>query len=403
MTPRTQGPGTLALATPFVAFAAGLLTAFTVTFGGELPLGELVLIAVFAWVAFSSLVTGSIPSELPRTRLFRLLLVGQLVAFAAYVFSDIYRHSSLHDMGRGWARMVFLAVDIVSISYLFGCTRRNLLFLVAGELLGDALHAVAFGALYGDMWKFGLGVPMTYLAFFLASALGRPATIVAAFAMSAVHFIMDFRSYGGICLVAGAATLLTLFPRHIRSWLIVPAVLVVVAGIGAYTYGHRNSHSRSTRSDLSRTSMIIAATQGFLSNPVIGQGSWFSNSPVFDNFMQIRAESAKAEHVGGFPEATEDPGTVAIHSQILVALAEGGVFGATFFLIFGAALTASIYRLTFVAGGSRFTGIYLLLLLSSLFNWFLSPFSGAHRVYIAVACGLILYLPWSRPGGSFAT
>ena len=142
--------------------------------------------------------------------------------------------------------------------------------------------------------------------------------------------------------------------------------------------------------------MLLAAYQGFRSSPAIGQGSWFSNSPVFENFMAIRAEAAKAEHIGGFPEANEDPGTVAIHSQILVALAEGGIFGATFFIAFGAALAAAIYRLTFLLEGNRFTGIYLLILLSALFNWFLSPFSGAHRVYIAVACGLILYLQRTR-------
>ena len=159
----------------------------------------------------------------------------------------------------------------------------------------------------------------------------------------------------------------------------------------AYGRSHGDSH-RATRSDVSRSSMIIAASQGFLSSPLIGQGSWFSRSPVWDNFMSIRAKAAKAAHVGGFPEANEGPGAVAIHSQILVALAEGGVFGGSFFVAFGIALSAAIYRLVFVQRSDRFTGIYLLILLSALGNLLLSPFSGAHRVYIAIACGLVLYL-----------
>jgi hypothetical protein len=385
----------LAIASAFAAFFAGILTAFTVSVGGEMPLGEIVLMAVFGWIAAWAIVTGSFPAEVPRSRIFRIFLVCQAVAFVAYVVSDLYRHSSPHDMGRGWARMVFLAIDIVSVAYLFGCSRLNLLMLLFGQLAGDALHALILGALYGDLWKFGVGIPLTYLVFFLASFMGRAALVIAAFAMSALHFALDYRSFGGICLVVGTATLVTLFPLRVRKWLIIPGVMVIAGGLFAYSFAHRGSY-RATRSDLSRTSMLIAAYQGFRSSPVIGQGSWFSRSPVFNNFMAIRAEAAKADHVGGFPEANEDPGTVAIHSQILVALAEGGIFGATFFIVFGFALIEAICRITFALEGSRFTGIYLLILFTALFNWFLSPFSGAHRVYIAIACGLILYLQRSR-------
>ena len=260
-------------------------------------------------------------------------------------------------------------------------------------MMGDALHAVFFGALFDDMWKFGVGVPLTYLAFFVASLLGRPALIATAFAMSAAHFAQDFRSYGGICLVAGTATLLTLFPRRLRAWLVAPAVVVVVGALAGYVLHPREDNRRATRSDISRSSMLIAAYQGFRSSPIIGQGSWFSKSTVLDNFMVIQAEAAKAEHVGGIAAASEEPNGIAIHSQILVALAEGGIFGATFFLAFGAALVGAVYRLTFVLDGNRFTGVYLLILLSALFNWFLSPISGAHRVYIGVAWGLLFCLP----------
>jgi hypothetical protein len=387
----------LAVASALAALFAGLLTAFTVSVGGEMPLGEIVLTGVLAWMAFCVLVTGSVPPEVPRDRLFRVLIFCQAVAFMAYVLTDIYRHSSPHDMGRGWARMVFLAIDIVSVAYLVGCSRVNLLLFLAGEMLGNTLHALAFGALYGDMWKFGVGTPVTYLAFIMASFVGRPAVVAVAFAMSVVHFAMDFRSFGGICLIAGAATLMTLFPRKIRPWLVIPAITLVGFGIGGYLFSHSSTH-RATRSDLSRTAMLVAAYQGFCSSPIIGQGSWFSNSHVWQNFMLIRAEAAKAEHIGGFPEANEDPGSVAIHSQILVALAEGGIFGATFFIAFGLALVAAVYRLTFTMAAGRFTGIYLLILLGAVFNWFLSPFSGAHRVYIAVACGLLFLL--QRVGAS---
>jgi hypothetical protein len=277
------------------------------------------------------------------------------------------------------------------VAYLFGCSRLNLLIFILGEMMGDTLHTLIFGALYNDIWKFGVGLPVTYLMFFVASLFGRPALIAAAFAMAAVNFVLDFRSLGLICLVAGSATLLTLFPRSLRAWLVLPALTIVALGVVGYSLIPR-SNQRATRSDIMRSSMLIAAYQAFRGSPIIGQGSWFSKSSMIDNFMVIQDDAAKAQHIGGIPAASEQPNGVAMHSQILVALAEGGIFGAAFFLVFGAALVGGIYRMTFIQPGNRFTGIYLLILLLSLFNWFLSPFSGAHRVYIAVACGLLLYL-----------
>lgn len=380
-----------ALTSWFAAFAAGLLTAFTVSIGGEMPVGELVLIVVFGWIAVRVAANGSFPPQVPHTRLFRVMLLCQGIAFLAYVFSDLYRHSTTHDMSRGWARMVFLAIDIVSVAYLFGCSRLNLLIFILGEMMGDTLHAFIFGALYDDLWKFGVGLPVTYLVFFVASLFGRPSLIAAAFTMTAVNFVLDFRSLGLICLVAGSATLLTLFPRSMRAWLVIPAITIVALGVAGYSLIPR-SNQRATRSDIMRSSMLIAAYQAFRGSPIIGQGSWFSKSTMIDNFMVIQDEAAKAQHVGGIASANQQPNGVAMHSQILVALAEGGIFGAAFFLVFGAALVGGIYRMTFIQHGNRFTGIYLLILLLALFNWFLSPFSGAHRVYIAVACGLLLYL-----------
>jgi hypothetical protein len=386
----------IALASAAAAFLAGILTAFTISVGGEMPVGEIVLAAVFCWILLYGIVTGSLPPEVPRTRLFGVFLICQAVAFAAYVFSDLYRGSSPHDMGRGWARMAFLAVDIVSVAYLFGCSRVNLLVFLFGELAGDLLHSLMFGALFDDMWKFGVGVPITYLAFFVASLFGRAVFITTAFAMSVVHLLLDYRSFAIACFLAGTATLITLFPRRVRTWLIFPAVIIAASAIGVYAVKHRDDIKRSTRSNVERKAMIIAAARGFYSSPLIGQGSWFSNSDVMTNFMLIRAEEAKDAEVGGFSDVKDGVKEVAIHSQILVALAEGGIFGATFFIAFGVALVAAMFQLTFTSESSRFTGIYIFILFAALLNWMFSPFSGAHRVVIAMACGLLFLLQRTR-------
>ncbi len=379
-----------------LCFLAGLLTPFTVSLVGEIPLGEIVLMAVVAWVVVCAVFNRALPGPLLRHPLLGKMLLAQLVAFAAYVASDLYRHSSGHDMARGWARMVFLAIDIVALAYLFGRGRRNFLWLLLGGAVGDTLSAWWLGPIFGDMWKFGVGPPLTVLALVLSAYAGALAAAAAAAAMALVHFHFDYRSYGGICLVAGLLTLLQGLPRQLRLWLAPLGTVVAVGGI-FFVYSLTQAEGeRATRSNVERSAMIMAAAEAFQESPLIGHGSWFSNSHVYDNFLILRHDGAQEAHVGGFADPNADPGNMTLHSQILVALAEVGIFGGAFFFVFGCGLVWALCRLVFSATCNRLSPLAILVLLSALWNLCFSPFSGAHRVYIAVACGLILMIPRRR-------
>ena len=48
-------------------------------------------------------------------------------------------------MARGWGRMVFLAIDIIAIAYLFGCARRNFIVFIVSQALGLAAYAFVLG------------------------------------------------------------------------------------------------------------------------------------------------------------------------------------------------------------------------------------------------------------------
>ncbi|HTQ32099.1 MAG TPA: O-antigen ligase family protein [Opitutaceae bacterium] len=379
------------------SFLAGALTSFTVSLGGEMPLGEIILALTAGWAVLCVIFNQCWPGPLCRSRLLWTWLAAQLVALCSYVFSDLYRHSFPRDMARGWSRMIFLAVDIFAVAYLFGRSRRNFLWFLSGQCAGDVASAVILGPLFGDLWKFGIGAPLTVLLFWLAPAAGRFAMVVAAGAAGVLHFALDYRSFGGLCLLAGMLILLHMVPRRSRLWL-VPLGTAAVAVAVFWTYGHTRSRNeeRTTRSDVERSAMATAAIEAIESSPLIGHGSWFSNSHVYDNFELIRRETAREAHVGGFPDSSEDPGTTALHSQILVALAEGGLFGGAFFLVFGASLLRALYQTVFVRRWHRLAPLCILLLLSALWNLFFSPFSGAHRVYIAMACGLMLLLHEDR-------
>jgi hypothetical protein len=374
----------------WISFCAGFLTVFTISFVGEMPVGELGLMVTAGWAVLCVVFNNTWPGPLLQSRFLWNLLIAQLVGLGGYIFSDLYRHSFPLDMVRGWSRMVFLAIDIIAIAYLFGCARRNFIVFQLGQCIGAVTSALVLGPLFGDMWKFGIGVPLTYLVFFIAPLAGAFAAMVASGAIGIVHFMLDYRSMGGVCLLVGMLTFLQSAPRGFRLWL---APLMVIAAFGAvfWIYGQtRGDNTRATRSDIERSAMAAAAFEAFEQSPLIGHGSWFSNTDVYDNFMLIRHAAAKQAHVGGFDDPNKEPGAVAVHSQILVALAEGGLFGGAFFFVYGAGLVWALYAIVFVRRWHRLTPFCTLVLLSALWDLFCSPFSGAQRVSIAMVSGLIL-------------
>ncbi len=375
----------------WATFAASFLTAFTIPLVGEMPVGELVLIVVALWAGACLLFNGALPGPLFRRPFLGLALAAQVVAFVAYVGSDLYRHSSPHDMARGWGRMGFLAIDIVAVAYLFGCARRNFVLFIVGQELGAVVSALLYGAMFDDLWKFGVGAPLTALVFLLVPLAGGILTALGAFAIGAAHFALDYRSYGGLCLLVGVGTLLQLVRPQFRLWL-APLALLAVGAVVFELTGATAGTTRTSRSDIERTAMVQAAVEAVAESPLVGHGSWFSNTDVYDNFVLIRDHMAREAHVGGFATLNKDSRDMALHSQILVAVAEGGVFGGVFFFVFGAGLLRALYDLVLVQPWHRLAALCTLTLLSALWNLLFSPFSGAHRVAIALALGLILLL-----------
>ncbi len=401
MTPAGSiAPGRLALAArpalPWsagISLAVGFFTPFTVSLVGEMPVGECVLMLVAGWLALCILLNRTWPNDGLREPYFWMLLAAQGLAIAAYVVSDFYRDSAQRDMLRGWARMGFLGIDVVVVAFLVGCHPRNFVWMLVGSGLGDAVSALAFGALFGDIWKFGLALPLTNLALLAAPVLGPLAAVGGAMTMGLVNFGMDFRSLGGLCVLVAAVTALQMVPRALRIWVAPLGAAIAISGVFfVYQQTQDGAEKRATRSDIGRTAMVQAAIEAFQESPLIGHGSWFSNSDVYDNFFLIQIESARIAGVGGFAEANSEPGSVSLHSQILVALAEGGIFGAAFFLVYATGLGWGLWFIVFRRPWDRLAPLYTMSLLLAAWHLFLSPFSGAHRVYIAMATGLVLIL-----------
>jgi hypothetical protein len=369
-----------------MSFFCGLLKPFTVRVVGAMPLGEIPLLLGLGIFALCLISTGNFPAPLLRTPLFWALFTAQLIGLTGYVVSDLYRDSASGDMIRGWARMIFLGADFFALAVLFGVGWAPFVALQLG-LVFSVIEPLLNGPLFGDYWKFGWAFPLTTAVFLTAPLLGRVAAPAAALALGVVHFTMDFRSMTAICTAVGGLLTLAIFPRPARRVLFFTGVLVVAAGLLVMNTSTTTSQ-RSVRSDVERSAMMEAAWIGFTRSPWIGQGSWFSQSDVMEVFLDIRAENAHLAGIGGFENT--DAGDVAIHSQLLVALAEGGLFGGTFFFLYGLLLLWTIYAVSVERDWDRLTPILVFTLVVAFIDLCISPFSGAHRLGISVAAAAML-------------
>ena len=247
------------------------------------------------------------------------------------------------------------------------------------------------GPRFDALWKFGLGGPVTVAVFLISPLFGRFLGIVLIGALAVLHLNLDFRSMGGICLIAAMLLGVQMIPRRLRAWILIPA-LIGGTVLTFWMNGQRgDDEERGNRSTVERTAMMMAASEAIIESPLIGQGSWFSNSRVMENFQLLRSEGARLAGVHGYAVEAEEV-NIAIHSQILVSIAEGGIFGGTFFIVLGAMNAWALWYCTIRRAPDAKTPIFIFFLLNATWNLLFSPFSGAHRIGIAAGCGLMLLL-----------
>ncbi len=367
----------------------GFATPFTVTWMGNFPVAEWFLLVLAGWALVARILLRRWPAGVFQTRWFILILVCQVLSLAGYVIADLYRDSAQHDYIRGWARMTFLIVDLLGLAVLIGQSWRRWLALKIGLAFGVMVEAACFGPLFDNWWKFGVGLPITILVLALIGNR-RGWVLVALVLLGGLHLFMDFRGLGGVCLILAA--ILGVPALSIRLRLPVIALAICLAAGSFLFYITNPDNGRRKDSDSERQAMIETAALAFADSPFIGQGSWFSTTHII---RQIEARRMMLEEsFSGYGE--EEADKLAIHSQLLVALAEGGILGGLYFLVLGLLLLWALFYATSAPGPQR--PLVLLFLLEAIGNLCISPFSGPARVHIAAATVLVLLL-WLQSRG----
>jgi hypothetical protein len=369
----------------------GFLSAFTIPLVGQIPVGELILFAILPWVLVRTYAQRGWPTRIQQLGWYRLLLV--LVGFMAvgYVISDLYRATSGDNLARGWARVAFLAVDLVTIVYLINGSWRRLHVFIFALYVGNTVNALLAGPLFERWWEFGIGYTLSAIAIFACA--GLPVLIQSGVAgvFGAASLVLGARSLGGICLMTAV-----LFGMRSARGFIRPLAYLCAAGAMAALVFAANTvvvqNEDKSASNVERQSMIEAAGEAFIGSPLIGQGSWFTASRLLAR-LEERRENLDPTFHGYSPEEARQ---LSIHSQLLVALAEGGILGGSFFLVYGALLLKTLRTLMRNSMPHRAFVFYLVI--DGLWNLCMSPFSGVARVAIALAVGVCLLVILQRQG-----
>ncbi|MBK9991609.1 MAG: O-antigen ligase family protein [Verrucomicrobia bacterium] len=375
---RNYGPITLCA-------IAGFLSAFTVSMVGLLPVGELVLALVFPWVLVRSIAYHGWPARLQQLGWYKLLFVLIGVMAMGYIGSDLYRGTGSGNLIRGWARVGFLAIDFVTIAYLIDSSWRRLFVFVFALYLGNSLNALLAGPLMGEWWKFGVGYTLTAIGLFAVAGRNPFLQVTVALILGLLSLGLGARSLGSICLLAAG-----LFWLRYARGVLRPLAFVVMLGALAGMFTAANTvfieNQDHAGSNMERQSMIETAAEAFISSPLVGQGSWFTASRI--SRLEERMER-KDPTFRGYSE--EEVRKISIHSQLLVALAEGGVLGGLFFVFLGMLLLKTLR--TLVNNPMPHRSFLFYLVIAGLWNLCMSPFSGVTRIEIAlVVCACLLVI-----------
>jgi hypothetical protein len=380
---------TLAFAYGCAAFLIGLVRSWTIQLVGAMPVGELILLAVVGHAILWMALTSRLPAPLPAPRLLAVLAFCQGLALISYIVTDLWRESAPVDMIRGWLRMIFVLIDLGGLALLLGATERTFAFLQLGASF-SFLQLLITPPTFGEYWKFGFAYPVTTFALLLAPRfLGYWAALLSCLALGVLNAFMDFRSLGAICLGIGGLLAIRALPRTARKALMIVGALGVLAlSPWFFQKMFADTDGRANRSNVERLAMLAAAWEGFAESPLIGQGSWFSKSDLMDNFLLIRSDKAHAAG-GGMQFKDDDFEGVSIHSQLLVTLAEGGIFGGLFFFAYGFGI---VWAMWFALGDAAWHWTLpsrVFILATSFWDLWMSPFSGPVRVNIALTAILI--------------
>ena len=330
--------------------------------------------------------------------LFRVFVATGLLMLLGYIASDLVAGTMPAQYLRGWGRVALLVFDFTAVMLLVARDRQNLWWLALGFGVGGTAYLLAHHVPF-HRWKIGYGDQLVFVVLTASSLLRRRWCALSIGAFGTLSVAMDYRSLGAACVLTAA--IIWVRSEHFRASrkdphramkLALGAVLASAVIAVALFSSNREHAVRRDYSDVGRISRLVVAIKAVAASPILGYGSWTRNEKYA---QEIQAERRKLglEHRGPY---NPHPELFRPHSEVLQAWVEGGVLGASFFLVYLVQLVkmsiwaASRRRL------DRLTPLLLYLMIIGLWGVLESPFGGSARLQIALSVGALFVCAWER-------
>lgn len=370
----------------FFVFLVALPSTYTLNLVGELFLTELLL----PILALLVIVLGK--SKIFSEKLFWYFFFAGISMMIGYMISDLVAGTSSEKYLRAWGRNFLLFIDFISLAIIVGSDRRLIWWFVLGFSSG-VIGLLVIEQVPISYWKLGYGAPTILLTIIIGCFIPKRILMVSILAIGVISVFLDSRSLGAFCMLVAAVifirlnkpSTLKLKPmvvlRILITGVLALSLLLTILNVTQEDHGDRRNWS-----NIGRFAAIRISIEAIIESPIIGYGSWGEGTEKFAD--QLYDEIA-ADLINSGQSNYQKSTLFLSHSQILQAWMEGGVFAAIFFILFGYQLFKGLRITVFNRQLDYATPLYFYLLLQSFWHLIMSPYSGPHRITIALSIAVL--------------
>jgi hypothetical protein len=374
-------------------FLIGFLVFFRINLVGMLTWSEVITLGYFL-LRWRDVVNWTLQDGILKT-----ILRAWLLYLVLQVCSDMINDTLPSDFMRGWARLIFFAVNITVIAFLSGLQLDRLAAFFAGYASSLILASFQERNEFLLEWKFGYGPALTMVVALLIGLMKSERVNriggITFILLGIVHLQANARSLGGITLLIG---LLSIFATYFRDNLnsggfisvkfLLPVAIALIGIYQVYTIGassgwlgekSRDKYEKQTaggRNILSGGRMeYTIAIPAIMEAPFFGYGSWARHPEYVKKYIYINGIDPNTYDA----EYLMELGTIPTHSHILGSWAEAGVAGGFFWILVLWLALRTFYRML-AHDHLPFRLLLLFMLVFFIWDILFSPFGLERRV-----------------------
>jgi hypothetical protein len=347
----------------------------------------------------------------------RQLLFLSCLWLLSSVISDYLAETDLVKVLKNLSNIILFLFYIILYFNLANGDLKKLRVAIVGYSLANiflnllGLNMALSPGFFGESWKFGTGIGVTFISIFILDYFLKQRFIKGLFItlLMGVHFLENARSLGLKIFLAFLSSIVSKFNFNKFNSKILGLVslvlLILLVPLGEATYGKFASggyfgedaklkYEMQTAGGvgilLGGRSEVLISTEAILAKPFFGFGSYAENRE-----LRLEYVALKAKINGEIPDWDKNFVTrsdlIPSHSFLFGTWVNHGVFSALFWIfclyIFYKALTESIF------GQQSFSIAEFLVFYTSIWHILFSPFGLSQRVemsiFLVTACVVI--------------